>query len=421
MLDSIDLRSLAEMSGPERAFLTLYLSSPDAIGSLDDRADRIRRLLAGEEAELEHFERSYEMIRETLDENEIRGPMAIFASWALDYLLGIPLDIAPDDRLWIDSSPYIRPLAELQDEYEMFVVVTADNDAAEIHLVSEMTSETVERVKGDVKNRVRKGGWSQKRYQRRRENELLHYAKEVVEVLEEVVSEEEIERIVLLGQDEALDEIEDAMPESLRKLVAGRDSLDLDSTDEEVVDRAMPLYFRQERDEEASTWDRIREEALSDGLAVLGPSAVLAATREGRAEEILVLRDLELYGMRCRECETLAHAKPQQCPQCQSPSVFVVDLVNEITELASKTSATVDFADPLEGWPIREASRPSHGTDPISILRRKAVRTYRIYVPAHQITGPRPTLFERGRVQCLSGFLPCGGGTIRRPTDRVGA
>lgn len=349
MLDSIDLRALSDMSGPERAFLSLYLSSPDAIGSLNDRADRIRRLLAGEENELEHFERSYEMIREALEENDVAGPMVMFASWALDYLAGYPLTVVPPDRLWIDSSPYIRPLAELQDEYETFVIVTADNYDARIYLVIEMKAEAVERIKGDVKNHVRKGGWSQKRYQRRRDNELLHYAKEVVEVLQKVVSEQNIERIVLLGQAEALNEIVEAMPEALESLVAGRESIDLDSTETELVERAMPIVITRERDDEASSWARIRKEALSDGLAVIGPSAVLKAVREGRAEEIVVERNLELFGMRCRDCETLAYAKPQQCPQCHSSSVFVVDLVNEITELASQTSARVDFTDPMDG------------------------------------------------------------------------
>lgn len=349
MLESIDLRALADMSGPERAFLSLYLSSPDAVGSLNDRANQIRRLLAGEEAELEHFEQSYQMIRKALEENKVDGPVVMFASWALDYLVGYPLDVAPADRLWIDSSPYIRPLAEMQDEYETFVIVTADNYDARIYLVTETRAEAVERIKGDVKNHVRKGGWSQKRYQRRRDNELLHYAKEVVEVLQRVVQEEEIERIILLGQPEAIGEIEEAMPESMAALVAGRESIDLDATEKELVDRALPHFFSRERDDEASSWARIRKEALRNGLAVLGPAAVLKAVREGRAEEILVERDLQLFGMRCRDCELLAYAKPQQCPQCDSSSVFVVDLVNEITELAAQTSATVDFTDPLEG------------------------------------------------------------------------
>ena len=63
MLQQIDLRELAAMTGPERAFLSLYASGPEALQSLRDREDRIRRLLADNDAELEHFEESLRMIR----------------------------------------------------------------------------------------------------------------------------------------------------------------------------------------------------------------------------------------------------------------------------------------------------------------------------------------------------------------------
>ena len=51
------------------------------------------------------------MIREALDEHGVEGPMALFASWALDFVVGYALDVAPPDLLWVDSSPYVRPLA----------------------------------------------------------------------------------------------------------------------------------------------------------------------------------------------------------------------------------------------------------------------------------------------------------------------
>ena len=45
------------------------------------------------------------------------------------------------------------------------------------------------------------GGWSQARYQRRAENFHLHHIKEVVETLDRVVREDNIQRIIVLGDD----------------------------------------------------------------------------------------------------------------------------------------------------------------------------------------------------------------------------
>ena len=48
MLADLDLQTLARMDGPERAFLTLYLSGPDAVSGLAYRFATIRALLADE-------------------------------------------------------------------------------------------------------------------------------------------------------------------------------------------------------------------------------------------------------------------------------------------------------------------------------------------------------------------------------------
>ena len=350
MLRQIDLRELAETEGAERAFVSLYTSHPDGLDRFGPREERLRALLAAEPAEAEHFEESLRMIREALAENKVEGGVAIFASWAADFLVGYPLTVPVDDLLWVDSSPYIRPLAELQSEYESFLAVSADNHGARVYLVSATVPTEVERVRADVKNHVKKGGWSQKRYQRRRDNELHHYGKEVAEVLERLADRHGVERVVLFGSLEARREIREALPEELReRLVDGAGRLEDGADEEALVEEALELLEDVERDEDESLWERIRGELLREGLAVAGPKECLAAAQEGRIETLIVCRDAEHEGMRCRECELLAAAKPQQCPRCKSTSVFHVDLVNEIVELLAKSSAEAEFTDPIPG------------------------------------------------------------------------
>lgn len=348
-LHQIDIRALAEMTGAERAFVSLYLSGPDGLEKLNDREARIRGLLADLPAEREHFDQSLRMIREALDEHGVEGPMALFASWALDFVVGYALDVAPPDLLWVDSSPYVRPLAELQDEYETFVVVSADADAARVHVVTALVPEQVDRVRGAVKNHVKKGGWSQKRYQRRRENQMLQYAKDVAAAVATVVDEQGITRIVLLGAQQATAGIEAALPDRLKAFVVGPRPAELGGDDDALFETAAGLSAEREREDETSLWERIRGEALSHGLAAFGPGEVLAAARDGRVDTMIVTRDATIPGIRCRDCERLSFAKPQQCPACKSNSVFDVDLVNELVELLAMTGGRVDFVDPLDG------------------------------------------------------------------------
>ena len=350
MFNNIDLRELAQISGPERAFVSLYLANTDSLDGLKPRIETIRSLLADNPAEAEHFEENLKLVETWLAEHtwETDG-VCLFVCWALDYVKGYPLTVAVPDLIWVDSSPYIRPLAELQDEYENFVVVAADNTASRIFFVTSARADQDARIKGDVKNNVKKGGWSQKRYERRRTNELVHYSKEIVDVLTEIDQKETFDRLFLLGSQETMVQIESALTPPLTAKLAGKRNVDFSAGDDPIFDAAFELFAVAEREAEARLWERIKDEYCRGGLAVTGPDDVLKAAAVGRVEKLAVTRDAKLPGTRCRDCENLLAGQLDKCTVCGSTDVFSVDLVNELVELLALTSAEADFMDPIEG------------------------------------------------------------------------
>lgn len=350
MLHQIDLRALSELRGPERAFLSVYGRWPEGLGPLKARERQLRDLVADDADEAEHLERNLELARRTLEADPPpAGPFCLFACWALDFARGyaLPAEIDVPALLRVDASPYIRPLAEWQDEYENFLVVAADNKATRILQVTDAVAREGGRVKGDVKNAVKVGGWSQQRYARRRDKQLHHYAAEVARVLDELCRSGRYSRVVLLGSAETMREIESALtPPAAEKLVGSRPA-DLRVGDDELVARARALADERERESEAALREQVRGELLRGGLAVAGPADVLAAIQNGRVEAVLVTRDAELTGSRCRDCENVAAGEPGSCPTCGSGSVFAVDLVDELSRQAELTGARVEFADPM--------------------------------------------------------------------------
>lgn len=346
-LADIDLRPLAELEASERAFLSCYISGAAGRRSLRNRIDRVRRLLAGNTHELDHFEASLALLLRWLDEETQEDDVvAVFACGALDFIRGWRLAAPVPDILRAGAAPYLRPLAELQDEYGTLAVVAATNRATSIHLVTLSRTLPAGRVRGDVKNAVKKGGWSQKRYARRREKQLERYATEVVERLDALDREHEIDRIVLLGSAESLREIEGAIPQRLRDRVFRRDQVEVGGDIEDVIDEAWIAWFDAEREGERDLRDEIREEAFGDGLAAIGAGDVLAALREGRVDTLLLRRDSEVEGTRCRSCEHVAAGRSSECSKCGGADVFPIDLVNEIVRQAELTGAYVEFADP---------------------------------------------------------------------------
>ncbi|HEX8203958.1 MAG TPA: Vms1/Ankzf1 family peptidyl-tRNA hydrolase, partial [Isosphaeraceae bacterium] len=328
MFQDIDLRELSQLQGPERAFVSLYASGPEGLAALDGRERRVRALL-DDPAEAEHFAENMTLLRRILEEHpfESKG-LCVFACWALDFARRYPLPVAVPDLLRVGAAPYLRPLAELQDEYENFLVVAADNRVTRILHVTSAVAEPGERIKGDVKNAVKVGGWSQQRYARRRDLQLLHYAKEVGDVLDDLCRHERFGRIVLLGSQETMREIEAVLSTQVAEKVVGTKAVDLRAGDQALLDEAYALYFGEERESEARLWDRIKNEYLGGSLAAVGPEDVLRAALVGRVEAMIVTRAAKIAGTRCRDCQNVAAGLADACPVCGSASVFGMDLVD---------------------------------------------------------------------------------------------
>lgn len=346
----VDLRELAELESAERAFVSCYLCPPDDTGWLDTRARRLVDLLEDEPEERDHFEAGLEMIHRWLDEHSPEGEaVCVFACYALDFVRGFPLPVAVKPQLRVGSAPLIRPLAELQGEYGDFVFAVVDNIAARIMLVSSALIRLRDRIRGDIKNHVKKGGWSQKRYQRRRTNQLQDYAGEIAERLSELSDEANCVRIVLLGSEETRTAILAELDEQVRAKVVANEPADVKQTEDELLAAAYELYWEAERDDERSLWQQIKEEAFADGLAVTGPEEVWFALANGRVEAVAIDRDLKLAATRCRACENVTPREVPRCPFCESDDVFTASLIEACVRQAELTSAEVDFMDPAAG------------------------------------------------------------------------
>ena len=351
----VDLRQLADMTAPERAFLSVYLAGPRSVAELGEKLRKARRVLTSstEKDEREHFDQNVKAVQRYLEQNPPEsGSLCLFSCWVLNVFQVVPLGPAVKDLIWIDSSPYIRPLAELQEEYENVAVIVADNKKARIFLVSSDVADSEEVVHGNIKNHVKKGGWSQQRYERRRDKELLLYAREIVDALARLDREETFKRIILVGSKETSRVVYDNLPQALQRK-ASKKALDLGRGSDAINQDIMDLFWEQERQTELDLWDRIRDQYLRGGLGVVGLDQVLSAAKTGRIEEMIVNRSFVPEGRRCRDCPNFEIGVVQVCSGCGSRSLFKIGVVNELVEMLHLTGAEVDFAEPIET--LREA------------------------------------------------------------------
>jgi peptide chain release factor subunit 1 len=350
MPTSDDLRRLSDLQATERSVLSVYWPARKSDEDLEKRITALRKALSsdGEAGEREHFDADVKMLRDYYEKHPLENTSrCIFVCWAADFLEAFDVAVEVQPRVVFDSSPFIRPLAELIEEYEDAAVVLADNSQARVFLVSVAGGEDPVRIKGDVKNHVRKGGWSQQRYERRRDKQLQQYARKIIDGLQELKVRKDFSRLVLLGGREILGAIENELPNPLKERLAGSKAVDLRSGSNEIDEELQALFDAHEQQEDAQLWQNVRGEYLRNGLAVVGAQAVLKSVRRGRAALLVVQRNVKRKGARCRDCDELHLQERETCARCGSESVYPVDAVNELCEMAMRTGADIEFVDPV--------------------------------------------------------------------------
>ena len=217
--------------------------------------------------------------------------LAVFACSASEDWFEVGLFDAPFERnrLFISDRPHFYPLARLVDQYRRYAVVLADTNRAQIFVFA--TGRAVDRQEVEnVKTKHSKvGGWSQARYQRHEQNYHLHHAKEVVEMLEKIVQEEDIEYIVLAG-DEAtvIPLLREQMPKTIEEKVIDALSLGIDTPEHELLEESLTAFRRHDSLTDMEKVERLLNEYRADDLGVAGVPETLAALSNGQVEEMLI-------------------------------------------------------------------------------------------------------------------------------------
>lgn len=198
------------------------------------------------------------------------------------------------NRLFVSDRPHLYPLARLIDQYRRYAVVLADTNRAQIFVFAAGRAVEQEQIENVKTKHTKVGGWSQARYQRHEENYHLQHAKEVVDMLERIVREEEIEHVVLAG-DEAvvIPLLREQMPKPLAEKVIDAVSLGINTPEHELLDESLKVFRRHDSLTDMEKVERLLNEYRADDLGVAGVPETIAALSNGQVEEMLIAAKAE--------------------------------------------------------------------------------------------------------------------------------
>ncbi len=348
------METLAALEPSPFPVISLYLSlTPNQNGREDYQAfvrkvlNERAKALREESPERGSFDQDAERIRTYLEAEKQPSwqGLAIFASAGAELFEAIPLETPFDDHwLFVGSTPHLYPLAKLMDTYPRYAALSLDTNKARIQVFSLAAAERAEQVVSDKTRRTSKGGWSQARYQRRADNVHMSHMKEVVETLDWVVREENINQIVIAGDDQAVVKLREQLTQELSDKIVDVIKLRRHAEEAGFAETTFDAIRKKDAETDAGKVQELLDEWHSGGLGVAGPEAVLSAFQLGQVDELIITASVESL----KPVQKLPDAAPTDMHADTSAPESGIDenrlkLSAELITLAQQTSARIRF------------------------------------------------------------------------------
>jgi peptide chain release factor subunit 1 len=216
--------------------------------------------------------------------------LAVFAADGDDGLFeAVQLD-APIDSHWlfIGAVPHLYPLARLIDQYPRYAAVLLDTNHARILVFAAGTVDARAEVSGEKTKRHSMGGWSQARYQRHVDNIRQQHVNEVAEALDRIVRAEQIQHVIVAGNEVVVPMFQKALPDPLAEKVVDVMRLDRAAGEADLIDEALAALRHKDAGSDAERVADVLNAWRSSGLGVAGAAATLRALQLGQVDEVLI-------------------------------------------------------------------------------------------------------------------------------------
>lgn len=254
----------------------------------------------------------------------------------------------------VNDRPYVVPLQAMLGRAHHLALVIIERDKARIFRYRLGRIEEFVGVASDVHGQHEQGGWSQARFQRNIEHEVLHHMKDTGEVLRGLSDDEPIDALVLAGPHAEAIEFSKLLHPYLEKVVHGEPvslSLNLDAND-------LAAHFqRVEQDlvsaRRAELLGRLAAAQGQAEKAARGIRHVLEAVNGKRVEVLFVVEGAGVPGYRSANGILALHE--DEAEAYGTPVEPVEDLIDEIIERAVLSDAHIElFRDEvrLDGQPV---------------------------------------------------------------------
>jgi peptide chain release factor subunit 1 len=180
------------------------------------------------------------------------------------------------------------------------------------------------------------------RFARLRLEAIEQFQKKVIEAFDKFISDEKIIGLVLAGPGEAKLHFKKELPQRLQKMILTELDYPMDLPFEKLIETASEEVAKSERKRSAEAVNKLRNEILKGGPAVYGIKDTVSATRDGKAELLILSKELKPRGWICEHCQVVEVGSKKRCPYCNNKT-SEVDVLEEILEFAERSGTHIEF------------------------------------------------------------------------------
>ncbi len=215
-----------------------------------------------------------------------------------DLLLPLALAVPVETSLWYEPFPVLQPLAHIAEDYATYAVLAADQENAELSYLTQGVRSATVRLQSNLYPRHQQtGGPSQRRYQNRAGERTSHFARSIVEQVENALTEWDVPVIVPVGSHTFLAEIRNVAPESVASRLTETVPLHLNPwpSMHDLAEATSAVDLAAERGREAAAVAEVRE-LMGQNQAVAGTVDVLNALQAHQVRQLVMNEDFSETG-----------------------------------------------------------------------------------------------------------------------------
>jgi len=252
------------------------------------------------------------------------------------------------NQLVIERDPFIKPLVTMLDQLQRYLVVVVAGAGARIFIagsgeIHEVTSLARPLTTSNPTRDGRAGDMGRVRAEHQKEQAQRLLFKDLFLLLERLVRDEDIKRILIGGAENARGRFKDALPNGIKSKIVGEFAVDRDAGGMQILERCLPVMKDAERRfEQKALGELISKTGAREG-SVLGLSDVLTALQQGNIRKLYVLSNVAAPGMVCDRCQALTPPRDRPCPYCGGPLTVVNQMHDLVIQRALDQGVRIDM------------------------------------------------------------------------------